>query len=124
MSIPGTGSSNYPTITNGAGVAVVTAFANDLGGATMTIAPSIGGTPAVTGKVYINAVLRNYETVNNGQIPNIVRVPMETWVITSRAVLNGTPATTKEQATGQPIYSPLIHADLYGHTSATTSRGM
>ncbi len=115
MSIPGTGSSNYPNITNGAGFAVATAFANDLGGATITVSPAIGGTPAITGQIFINAVLRNYQTVNSGYMPNVTRVPMETWYITSRAVLNGMPATAEETAVIQPIYSPYFGNAIYGY---------
>ncbi len=114
MGIPGTGNSNYPNLTNGAGLTVANAFAQDLaGGANATLTADARN----SGVVYVNAVLRVYATVNDGRIPNITPKVMETWYLTSRAQLNGSQAMAEETAVIQPIYVPYFANAMYGYCS-------
>ncbi len=114
MTIPGTGSSNYPTLTNSGGLTVKDAFAQDLGGgASATLTADARN----SGVVYVNAVLRVYATVNDGRLPNVTPKVLETWYLTSRAVLNGSQAMAEETAVIQPIYVPYFANAMYGYCS-------
>lgn len=115
IGIPGTGNSNYPNL---AGVNVAANFAQDLaGGANATLTADARN----SGVVYVNAVLRVYQTVNDGRIPSLTPKAMETWYLTSRAKLNGSQATAEETAVIQPIYVPFFANALYGYCSVDMS---
>ncbi len=121
MGIPGTGTSNYPNINNGAGTAVATQFAHDLGAANSA---RITGDARNSGYFLVNAVLLNFQTVNTGQPPILgPQASMETWLITSRGYWTGTSSSSgtiamaEEQAVVQPIYSPAWGNALYGYCS-------
>ncbi|MFB3922211.1 MAG: hypothetical protein ACE145_10845 [Terriglobia bacterium] len=119
FSIPGTGSSNFPNITNASGVAVAQAFASDLGSIRLT------GDSLNSGTVSINAVLLSYQTLNAGNPPAVTPTAVETWLITSRATWTGTASVTgsaasaEEQAIIQPLYFPSYGHALYGYCSVT-----
>ena len=115
----GSGSSNYPNITNGGGTAVATAFASDLVNVRLT------GDPDNSGTFSVNALLLRYQTVNTGTPPALSTVPIETWLITSlgtwtgAASHSGAIATAEEQAIIQPIYTPTWGNAIYGYCSVT-----
>jgi Tfp pilus assembly protein PilX len=115
----GSGSSNYPNITNDLGTAVATAFQNDL------LDVRVTGDANNSGTFSINAILLNYQTVLTGVPPSTSYVPVETWLITSRArwtggsSMTGTVAMAEEQAIVQPIYVPTWGNALYGFCSVT-----
>jgi Tfp pilus assembly protein PilV len=119
IGIPGTGSTNYPNITNSGGTAVATAFASDLVNARLT------GDAIDSGTFSINAVLLNYQTLNSGTPPDVAPIAVETWLITSRATWTGgsgssaAVATAEEQAVVQPLYFPSYGHALYGYCSVT-----
>ncbi len=120
IGIPGTGNSNYPKINNPAGVDVTSAFWNDLAGNGSGV--QLAGDNMNSGRFYINAVLRNYATVNKGSLPNVTRTAMETWYITSHAVWNGPAGTSvvavaEETAVIEPIYVPTFANAMYGYCS-------
>lgn len=116
IGIPGTGTSNYPNLTNGAGLTIDNAFAQDLaGGANATLTADARN----SGVVYVNAVLRVYQTVNDGRIPNVTPKVLETWYLTSRAQLNGSQAMAEETAVIQPIYVPYYGNAMYGYCSVS-----
>jgi Tfp pilus assembly protein PilX len=113
----GSGSSNYPNINNDGGTAVAAAFASDLANVRVT------GDANNSGTFSINAILLNYQTVMVGAPPAGTILPVETWLITSRATwtggssMTGTVATAEEQAIIQPIYVPTWGNALYGFCS-------
>lgn len=117
----GSGSSNYPNINNteGAPRAVATAFASDLNNVRVT------GDANNSGTFSINAILLNYQTDLVGSAPATSIVPVETWLITSKATWTGgssmtaTVATAEEQAVIQPIYVPTWGNALYGFCSVS-----
>jgi hypothetical protein len=117
----GSGSSNYPNINNTEGTprAVATAFASDLANVRVT------GDANNSGTFTINAILLNYQTVLVGAAPLSSYVPVETWLITSKATWTGgssmtaTVATAEEQAIIQPIYVPTWGNALYGFCSVS-----
>jgi len=119
----GSGSSNYPSINNTEGTprAVATAFASDLANVRVT------GDANNSGTFSINAILLNYQTVMVGAPPAGSILPVETWLITSRATwtggstMNATLATAEEQAVIQPIYVPTWGNALYGFCSVAMS---
>jgi Tfp pilus assembly protein PilX len=119
----GSGSSNYPSINNTEGTprAVATAFASDLNNVRVT------GDANNSGTFSINAILLNYQTVMVGAPPAGSILPVETWLITSRATwtggssMTGTVATAEEQAVIQPIYVPTWGNALYGFCSVAMS---
>jgi len=115
MGIPGTGSSNYPSINNAAGAAVTTQFTSDL------LGQPVVGDANNQGTFSISAVLLNYQTVNTGQAPLLTANAVETWLITSRASWtggsSGVVATAEEQAIVQPIYNPTWGNALFGYCS-------
>jgi Tfp pilus assembly protein PilX len=119
IGIPGTGSSNYPSINNAAGQAVATEFANDLVNVRVTADANNSGTFSV------NAVLLSYQTVNAGTPPNLNDQPVEIWLITSQGTWTGSSgqstalATVVEQAVIQPVYTPSYGDALYGYCSVT-----
>lgn len=119
IGISGTGSTNFPNITNAAGVPVATAFAQDLANVART------GDASNAGTFSINAVLLNYQTLNNGEPPNVAATPVETWLITSRAVWRGAAgssasvAVVEETAVVQPLYFPSYGHAIYGYCSVT-----
>jgi len=115
----GSGSSNYPNITNGGGTAVATAFASDL------VSVRLTGDPDNSGTFSVNAILLGYQTVNTGAPPVLATVPVETWLITSLGTWTGASshsgaiATAEEQAVIQPIYTPTWGNAIYGYCSVT-----
>lgn len=117
----GSGSSNYPNITNTEGTprAVATAFASDLANV------RVSGDANNSGTFSINAILLNYQTVMVGLPPATSIAPVETWLITSRASwtggssMTGAVATAEEQAIVQPIYVPTWGNALYGFCSVS-----
>jgi Tfp pilus assembly protein PilV len=115
----GSGASNYPSINNDLGTLVATAFGNELLGVRVT------GDANNSGTFSINAILLNYQTVLTGVPPSTSYVPVETWLITSKATWTGgssmtaTIATAEEQAIIQPIYVPTWGNALYGFCSVT-----
>lgn len=115
----GSGSSNYPNITNGGGTAVATAFASDL------VSVRLTGDPDNSGMFSVNAILLGYQTVSTGTPPVLTTVPVETWLITSLGTWTGTSshsgaiATAEEQAIIQPIYTPTWGNAIYGYCSVT-----
>jgi len=119
----GSGSSNYPSINNTEGTPrdVATAFASDLNNVRVT------GDANNSGTFSINAILLNYQTVMVGAPPAGSILPVETWLITSRAAwtggssMTGTVATAEEQAVIQPIYVPTWGNALYGFCSVAMS---
>lgn len=119
----GSGSSNYPSINNTEATprAVATAFASDLTNVRVT------GDANNSGTFSINAILLNYQTVMVGAPPAGSILPVETWLITSRATwtggssMTGTVATAEEQAVIQPIYVPTWGNALYGFCSVAMS---
>jgi hypothetical protein len=119
VSIPGTGSSNFPDITNAAGIRVAEAFASDLADV------RLAGDSLNSGRISINAVLLNYQTLNAGNPPAVTPTAIETWRITSRATWSGasgvsaSTATAEEEAIIQPLYFPSYGQALYGYCSVT-----
>ncbi len=119
VGISGTGSTNFPNITNAAGVPVATAFAQDLSNVART------GDATNAGSFSVNAVLLNYQTLNNGQPPDVAATPVETWLITARATWRGAAgsaasvAVAEETAVIQPLYFPSYGHALYGYCSVT-----
>lgn len=119
INISGTGSSNYPAITNASGVRVAEAFASDLADVRLT------GDSLNSGTISINATLLNYQTLNAGNPPAVTPTAVETWLITSRATWSGASGTTasmaaaEEQAIIQPLYFPSYGQALYGYCSVT-----
>ncbi len=119
IGIPGTGTSNYPSITNAGGTSVVSAFAADLVSVRRT------GDANNSGTFSINAVLLSYQTLNAGNPPEVTPQAVETWLITSRATWTGGSglatdiATAEEQAIIQPLYFPSYGHALYGFCSVT-----
>jgi Tfp pilus assembly protein PilV len=117
----GSGSSNYPSISNGGGTAVAAAFSSDLVNVRLT------GDPDNSGTFSVNAVLLGYQTVNTGIPPALTTAPVETWLITSlgtwtgAASQSGVIATAEEQAIIQPIYTPTWGDAIYGYCSVTMS---
>jgi Tfp pilus assembly protein PilX len=113
------GTSNYPNLTNAAGVPVATEFANDL------VNVRVSGDNNDSGTFSVNAVLLNYQVVNTGTAPALSTQAVETWLITSRgtwtgaAGQNGPSATAVEKAIVQPIYTPTWGNALYGFCSVT-----
>jgi Tfp pilus assembly protein PilX len=122
----GSGSSNYPNINNTEATprAVTTAFASDLNSSANT---RVSGDANNSGFFNINAILLNYQTVMVGAPPAGSIVPVETWLITSKATwtggssMTGTVATAEEQAVIQPIYVPTWGNALYGFCSVAMS---
>jgi hypothetical protein len=118
----GSGSSNYPNINNTEATprAVTAAFASDLNSSANT---RVSGDANNSGFFNINAILLNYQTVMVGAPPAGSLVPVETWLITSKATwtggssMTGTVATAEEQAIIQPIYVPTWGNALYGFCS-------
>jgi Tfp pilus assembly protein PilX len=119
IGIGGTGSTNYPNITNASGMPVADAFAADLVNVRLT------GDENNSGTFSINAVLLSYQTLNTGEPPAVAPTAVETWLITSRATWTGpssstaTVATAEEQAVVQPLYFPSYGNALYGFCSVT-----
>ena len=117
IGIPGTGSSNYPSINDASGVTVASAFTNDLVGVRVTADNNDSGTFSV------NLQLVNYQTVNMGTMPSITQQPVETWLVTSQGTWTGnsgsnsTIAKAVEQAVVQPVYTPTWGNALYGYCS-------
>jgi Tfp pilus assembly protein PilX len=119
----GSGSSNYPSINNTEATPrdVAAAFASDLTNVRVT------GDANNSGTFSINAILLNYQTVMVGAPPAGSILPVETWLITSRAAwtggsgMTGTVATAEEQAVIQPIYVPTWGNALYGFCSVAMS---
>lgn len=135
--LAGSSSNNYPIgFLNAGGWTVGAAFTADLNDSTFT-ANRISGDAANSGYYMVNATLLNYRTVNVNPPPAItptycttatfVTCPMETWLITARAVWTGpsgstaTMATAEETATVQPIYSATQGQALYGFCSISMS---
>ncbi|HUX11046.1 MAG TPA: hypothetical protein VMW51_10410, partial [Terriglobia bacterium] len=120
----GSGSSNFPDINNTESTPreVADAFASDLNIPANT---RLTADASNSGYFNVNAVLLNYETVNIGYLPPWIPTPVETWLITSRAVWTGNAgsttsvATAEELATVQPIYIPTWGNALYGFCSVT-----
>jgi hypothetical protein len=100
---------------------VAAAFASDLTNVRVT------GDANNSGTFSINAILLNYQTVMVGAPPAGSILPVETWLITSRAAwtggssMTGTVATAEEQAVIQPIYVPTWGNALYGFCSVAMS---
>ena len=130
ISIPNsTLSTNFPT--SAVTTAVITNFQTDFpsGGV------RISGSALDSGVVYVNMVLLNYQTVEQGNPPTLTPYPLETWQITSRAYWTGTSggslfgtnpyqnavAVAEEQAVIQPIYVPTWSNAMYGYCSASMS---
>jgi hypothetical protein len=116
----GGGSSNYPNIADGAGVAVATAFANDL------VNVSVTGNSSNAGHFSVNATLLSYQTATTGTPPNLsTPQPVETWLVTSlgqwTAGTGGVVAKAEEQAIIQSIYAPSSGNALYGYCSVSMS---
>ncbi|HLY59203.1 MAG TPA: hypothetical protein VKV95_00405 [Terriglobia bacterium] len=113
IGIAGTGSSDYPINS------VALKFASDMADVPLT------GDANNSGSFSINAVLLNYETVNTGTLAGVNAVPMETWLITSRATWSvGAGSTARvgmaeEQSIIQPIYLPSWGNALYGYCSVS-----
>jgi Tfp pilus assembly protein PilX len=113
MGIPGTGTSNYPINS------VALKFTSDL------VNIPLAGDAKNSGSFSISAVLLNYETVNTGTLAGVNAVPVETWLITSRATWSGGTGSTarvgmaEEQAIIQPIFLPSWGNALYGYCSVS-----
>lgn len=120
----GSGSSNFPSISNSESAprAVADAFALDLNDPANT---RVSADADNSGYFNVNAVLLNYQTVNVGDKPPLTATPVETWLITSRATWTGGSgsstriATAEEQAIVQPIYIPTWANALYGFCSVS-----
>ena len=131
----GSGSTNYPTSINNTEAtprAVTVAFASDLNSVSNT---RITGDTSNSGYFLVNAKLLNYQTVNVDPAPSpvpsyctvttVVTCPLETWLITSKAIWTGsssstnTAATAEEEAIVQPIYWPTWGNALYGFCSVS-----
>lgn len=120
----GGGSSNFPNINNSEGTPrmVAAAFASDLNSPANTRVTADANN---SGYFNVNAVLLNYETVNVGYQPPLAVMPVETWLITSKATWTGGSGSTtrvaaaEEQAIVQPIYVPTWGNALYGFCSVT-----
>lgn len=124
IGISGTGSSNYPSITNSSGTQVATAFNNTLSSVRVT------GDANNSGTFSVNAVLINYQTVNSpicAQSWISKPCPVETWFITSQGVWtggsgsSGTVAKAVETAIVQPVFTPYWSNALYGYCSVSMS---
>lgn len=124
IGISGTGSSNYPSITNSSGTQVATAFSNALSNVRVT------GDANDSGTFSVNAVLINYQTVNSpicAQSWISKPCPVETWFITSQGVWtggsgsSGTVAKAVETAIVQPVFTPYWSNALYGYCSVSMS---
>ena len=130
----GSGSSNYPSINNTEATprTITTAFASDLNDSANT---RISGDSSNSGYFQVSATLLNYQTVNVSPPPSpvpsscvvttVVTCPVETWLITAKAIWTGassssaTVATAEEEAIVQPIYWPTWGNALYGFCSVT-----
>jgi Tfp pilus assembly protein PilX len=120
----GSGSSNFPNINNSEGTPrmVAAAFASDLNSPANTRVTADANN---SGYFNVNAVLLNYETVNVGYQPPLAAMPVETWLITSKATWTGGSGSTtrvaaaEEQAIVQPIYVPTWGNALYGFCSVS-----
>lgn len=120
----GSGSSNFPDINNNESTPreVDDAFATDLNNPANT---RVTADADDSGYFNVSAVLLNYQTVNVGYQPPLTPTPVETWLITSRAIWTGGSgsttrvATAEEQAIVQPIYIPTWGNALYGFCSVT-----
>lgn len=124
IGISGTGSSNYPSITNSSGTQVAAAFTNALSNVRVT------GDANDSGTFSVNAVLVNYQTVNSpvcAQSWIAPPCPVETWLITSQGVWtggsrsSGTVAKAVETAMIQPVFTPYWSNALYGYCSVSMS---
>jgi|SRR5579875_3506991 len=120
IGISGTGDSNYPSITNGAGTLVSSAFTQSLSNARVT------GDANDSGTFSVNAVLINYQTVyTQGQGCSTPPCPAETWLVTSQGVWTGgsgssaTVAKAVETAIVQPVFTPTWSNALYGYCSVS-----
>lgn len=115
----GSGSSNYPNISNSGGTAVASAFSSDL------VNVAVTGDASHAGTFSVSATLLNYQTVNTGQPPNVSQVPIETWLVTSQGTWTGNSgsrsvmAQAVEQAIIQPVYTPTFGNAVYGYCSVT-----
>lgn len=114
----GSGSSNYPNITDGAGLAVATAFANDL------VNVAVTGNSSNAGTFSVNATLLSYQTATSGTPPNLTTPqPLETWLVSSlgqwTAGTGSVIATAEEQAIIQAVYAPSFGNAIYGYCSVT-----
>ena len=117
----GSGSSNYPNITNGLGTAVSTAFANDLNNNGNGV--RVTGDSDHAGLFWVNLYLLNYQTVNCSSCGQAT--PLETWLVTAKGVWTGgstqtgAVATAEEQALIQPVYYQNFGNALYGYCSVS-----
>jgi hypothetical protein len=120
ISIPySSGSTTFPI------PAVKTNFRNDFPSTGLRIS----GSPIDSGVVYVNMVLLNYQTVEQGNPPQLSPSPVETWLIISRAYWTGLSsaagtypiAVAEEQAVVQPLYLPIWANAIYGYCSASMS---
>ncbi len=130
----GSGSTNYPGINNTEATprAVTVAFGSDLNDPSY-VNNRISGDPTNSGYFQVSATLLNYQTVNVTPPPSpvpsscvvttVVTCPVETWLITSKAIWTGpsssssTVASAEEEAIVQPIYWPTWGNALYGFCS-------
>jgi hypothetical protein len=134
----GSGSSQYPDMFNSETTPrkVVAAFKSDLNDSTYTN-NRISGDASDSGYYEIDATLLSYSSVNVSPAPSpvpsycvqttVVTCPLETWLITSKAIWTGpssstaTAAVAEETAIVQPIYWPTWGNALYGFCSVSMS---
>lgn len=116
-----TNSTNFPNINNTESTPrlVATAFSTDLVNIRVT------GDAGDSGTFSVNAYLISYQTVIQGIMPTVRRVPVETWLITSKGIWTGSSgsntilSTVEEQAVIQPIYLPNWGDALYAYCDVT-----